>query len=86
MRERRTTSTAAAIDAGQLIDLIRAHQPVSAEALVRLLSDTLPATLSEAQKLARIHHQLRHLVDIGQIRNKGSRRYPAWGLADERGR
>jgi len=86
MRDSRTTSTAEPIGAGQLIDVIRSHQPVSAEELVRLLSDVLPAALSEAQKLARIHHQLRHLVDVGQIRNQGSRRYPAWGLADERGR
>jgi predicted transcriptional regulator len=77
MRGSRTTSSSGAVGAEQIIELIRAHQPVSAEELVRLLPDGQP----DAQKLARIHNQLRHLVDVGQIQNKGSRRYPKWGLA-----
>lgn len=81
MRNNRTTSSGA-LDAGKIIELIRAHQPVSAEDLLRLLAEELPAGLADEQKLARIHNQLRHLVDVGQIRNKGSRRYPRWGLAD----
>lgn len=80
MRENGVALSPGAPGAGQFIELIRAHQPVSAEALVRLLDDRLPAGLSDAQKLARIHRQLRHLVDVGQICNKGSRRYPMWGL------
>lgn len=77
MRDSRATSPSGAVGAEQIIELIREHQPVSAEELVRLLPDGLP----DAQKLARIHNQLRHLVDVGQIQNKGSRRYPKWGLA-----
>jgi len=55
---------------------------VSAEELVSLLGELLPAGLPEAQKLARVHNQLRHLVDVGKVRNRGSRRYPRWGLAE----
>lgn len=77
MRDSRATSSSGAVGAERIIELIREHQPVSAEELVRLLPDGLP----DAQKLARIHNQLRHLVDVGQIQNKGSRRYPKWGLA-----
>lgn len=77
MRDSRATSSSGAVGAEQIIELIREHQPVSAEELVRLLPDGLP----DAQKLARIHNQLRHLVDVGRIQNKGSRRYPKWGLA-----
>lgn len=85
MRDSRDTSASGAVGAGQIVELIRVHQPVSAEDLVRLLSEQspngLPDGLPDSQKLARIHNQLRHLVDVGQIRNKGSRRYPKWGLA-----
>ena len=81
MRDSRDTSASGAVGAGQIVELIRVHQPVSAEDLVRLLSDQLPDGLPEAQKLARVYNQLRHLVDVGQIQNKGSRRYPKWGLA-----
>lgn len=77
MRDSRATSSSGAVGAEQVIELIREHQPVSAEELVRLVPDGLP----DAQKLAGIHNQLRHLVDVGQIKNKGSRRYPKWGLA-----
>lgn len=81
MRGNRVTLSSAVLGAEQLIELIRAHQPVSAEALVHLLNDQLPAGPADARKLAHIHNQLRHLVDVGQICNKGSRRYPMWGLA-----
>lgn len=81
MRDNRTSSSGA-LGAEQIIGVIREHQPVSAEDLLRLLADQLPAGLADEQKLARIHNQLRHLVDVGQIRNKGSRRYPKWGMAD----
>lgn len=81
MRENGVISSSGAPDAEQLIALIRAQQPVSAEVLLRLLADRFPASLPEAQRLAHIHNQLRHLVDVGQVRNQGSRRYPAWGLA-----
>lgn len=81
MRDNRVTLSSGALGAEQLIELIRAHQPVSAEALVHLLDDQLPAGLADVQKLVHIHSQLRHLVDVGQICNKGSRRYPMWGLA-----
>lgn len=84
MRDNRAASSSSAVGAEAVIALIREHQPVSAETLVELLADQLPTGLPEAQKLARIHSQLRHLVDVGQIRNKGSRRYPKWGLADGR--
>lgn len=75
-------ATSSSDGAGQIIEAIREHQPVSAEELLRRLSDSLPAGLSDTQKLARIHNQLRHLVDVGQIRNQGSRRYPRWGLVE----
>jgi len=81
MRDNRATSSSSAIGAETIIALIREHQPVSAETLMALLADQLPAGLPEAQKFARVHNQLRHLVDVGQIRNQGSRRYPKWGLA-----
>jgi hypothetical protein len=81
MRDSRSTSSAGAIRAELIIELIGEHQPVSAEDLLRLLADQLPAGLAEAQKLACIHNQLRHLVDVGKISNKGSRRYPKWGFA-----
>ena len=74
------SSSAGNSSSSALVDLIREHQPVSAEDLVGLLSDSLPVGLPEAQKLARVHNQLRHLVDVGQVRNQGSRRYPKWGL------
>lgn len=81
MRDNRTTSSSGTIGAEQIVELIREHQPVSVEDLVSLLADRMPDGLSDVQKLVRIHHQLRHLVDVGQICNKGSRRYPKWGLA-----
>lgn len=84
MRDSRTTSSSGAAGAEQMIALIREHQPVSADALARLLSGQLPDAPPDAQMLARINNQLRHLVDVGQIRNKGSRRYPQWGLVDGR--
>ena len=64
--------------------MIREHQPVSAEALARLLSGHSPDAPPDALMLSRINNRLRHLVDVGQIRNKGSRRYPQWGLVDDR--
>jgi len=84
LRERRATSSSGAVGAEQIIELIREHQPVSAAALARLLSGQSPDAPPDAQILARINNQLRHLVDVGQIRNRGSRRYPQWGLVDER--
>lgn len=81
MRDNQSVSSSSALGTEQLIELIRVHQPVPADEVVRLLSNVLPVGLTETQKLACIHNQLRHLVDIGQIRNKGSRRYPKWGLA-----
>lgn len=84
MRDSRTTSSSGAIGAEKIIALIREHQPVSAEALARLLSGQSPDAPADAQMLARINNRLRHLVDVGQIRNRGSRRYPQWGLVDER--
>lgn len=81
MRDSRSTSSAGAVSAELIVELIREHQPVSAEDLLGLLADQLPAGLADTQKLARIHNQLRHLVDVGKIGNKGSRRYPKWGLA-----
>lgn len=79
MRERKIAVSTGAVDTERIMALIREQQPVTAEELARLLSDELPATLSDAQKLAGIHNALRHLVDVGQLRNKGSRRYPKWG-------
>lgn len=84
MKDSRTTSSSGAIGAEEIIALIREHQPVSAEALARLLSGQSPDAPPDAQMLARINNRLRHLVDVGQIRNRGSRRYPQWGLVDER--
>ena len=81
MRDGRSASAAGAIRAELIIELIGEHQPVSAEDLLRLLAGQLPAGQAETQQLARIHNQLRHLVDVGKISNKGSRRYPKWGLA-----
>jgi len=82
MRDNRGISSSGSVGAEQIVELIRAHQPVSAEELVSLLGELLPAGLPEAQKLARVHSQLRHLVDVGKVRNRGSRRYPRWGLAE----
>lgn len=82
MRDSRATASSGADSAAQIIEAIREHQPVSAEELARRLSGSLPAGLADAQRLALIHNQLRHLVDVGQIRNQGSRRYPKWGLAE----
>lgn len=84
MRDSRTTSSSGAIGAEEIIVLIREHQPVSAEALASLLSGQLPDVPPDAGTLTRINNQLRHLVDVGQIRNRGSRRYPQWGLVDGR--
>ena len=80
MRDSRSTPVPGAVSTELIVDLIREHQPVSAEALVLLLSGQLSAGLTEAQKLACIHNQLRHLVDVGKVGKKGSRRYPRWGL------
>jgi hypothetical protein len=80
MRDSRSTSSAGAVSAELIIELISEHQPVSAEDLLRLLAGQLPAGQAETQQLARIHNQLRHLVDVGKIGNKGSRRYSKWGL------
>lgn len=80
MRDNKSTSLAGWGCAERIIELIGEHQPVSAEDLLDLLSDQLPAGQADTQQLARIHNQLRHLVDVGKIGNKGSRRYPKWGL------
>lgn len=71
MRDSRSTSSGA-VSAELVIELIGEHQPVSAEDLLRLLADQLLAGLAETQQLAYIHNQLRHLVDVGKIGNKGS--------------
>lgn len=68
--------------ADDLVALIGEHEPVSAEMLAQLLSVQGQHGLSTAHQLARIQKQLRHLLDIGRIRKKGSRRYPLWGRVE----
>jgi hypothetical protein len=80
MRDRRSIALSGLVDAGLIVALLRQHPLLSAEDMVGLLSEQLPAGLAEAQKLAGIHNQLRHLLDVGKICNKGSRRYPKWAL------
>ena len=80
MRDKRDTAISDAISAEYMIALIGDHEPVSAETLAHLLSAQWQHGLSDTQKLARTHKLLRHLLDIGRIRKKGSRRYPLWGM------
>ena len=75
---------AGAVNVESIIEVIRGHQPVSVEALAVLLSSVFSTSLTDAQRIACIQGHLRHLVDVGQVRNKGSRRYPLWGLVDGR--
>ncbi len=80
MRDDRVVSSPSGFSAEEIVELVRARQTVSAEELLDLLGDQFPAGLADAHRLARIHSLLRHLVDVGRIRNQGSRRYPRWGL------
>lgn len=66
-----------------IAELVREHQPVSREDIDGLLMDKLPDVLTEAQKKKRIHNHLYELSGrLRLILNIGSRKSPAWVLAD----
>lgn len=65
-----------------IVDLVRAHQPVSREEIDKLLMDKLPEVLTPEQKANRVHNLITSLSGK-RIRNAGSRQAPQWVLINE---
>lgn len=66
-----------------VIELVRAHGPVSRPEIDALLIDKLPETLTHKQKKSRIHDILTSLSKPGRIVNRGTKRDSLWVLGEE---
>ncbi len=64
-------------------ELVREHGPVDRKEIDRLLVGKLPEVLTETQKKTKIHNILTKLSSLGNIQNKGTRRYPKWFIATD---
>jgi ATP-dependent DNA helicase RecG len=62
-----------------IVDLVRAHQPVSREDIDKLLLSKLPEVLSAGQKASRVHNLLTSLSGK-RIKNVGTRQASKWVL------